>query len=141
MRLEANDLRDLQLLKYYRVVRRWFCKHYELNEADLELLIYFDCIGIFTRNDFVKGTYIYSWDKHRWERLVRDGWIVIYTHRNRTTIKYNKYKVSTKCKLIINRIYKILLNQEDLPQVKNKETYSSKVLDKAVDFMNTDKTR
>lgn len=146
MRLEPTDLREIQLLKYYRLVRKWACKTYNLKDADLELLIHFDCLGTFTRNDYIKGTYIYSWDKHRWERLRRDGWIEVYTKRNHTTIKFNVYKVSTKCKYIISRIYRILLGQEDLPvsrrSVFNKNnSYTDKVFNVAIDTMNKDLER
>ena len=89
MRIESSDLRELQLFKYYRLVRKWACKNNDLKEADLELLIYFDCIGIFSRKDYIDGVYTYSWDKHRWERLVREGWIHVFQKRNRTTNKYN----------------------------------------------------
>ena len=145
MRLEPSDLKDLQLLKYYRLIRRWACKTYKLKDADLELLIYFDCIGLFTRNDYIKGTYTYSWDKHRWERLVKDGWITVYQKRNRTTNKYNLYKISYKCKHLITRIYKILLGEEDISEtrsffVKNK-SYTDKVFGFAIDNMIKDKTR
>lgn len=146
MRLEPTDLREIQLLKYYRLVRKWACKTYNLKDADLELLIHFDCLGTFTRDDYIKGTYIYSWDKHRWERLRRDGWIEVYTKRNHTTIKFNVYKVSTKCKYIISRIYRILLGQEDLPMsrrsVFNKNnSYTDKVFNSAIDTMNKDLER
>ena len=40
MRLGPNDLRDINLLKYYRLVRKWACKTYGIKDADLELLIY-----------------------------------------------------------------------------------------------------
>ena len=43
MRLTSHDLRELQILKYYRLVRKWACKTYGLKDADLELLIYLDC--------------------------------------------------------------------------------------------------
>ena len=43
MRLTAQDLRDMNILKYYRLVRKWACKTYGLKDADLELLIYLDC--------------------------------------------------------------------------------------------------
>lgn len=43
MRLTPKDLKDMNLLKYYRLVRRWACKTYNLTDADLELLIYLDC--------------------------------------------------------------------------------------------------
>ena len=101
MRLDANDLRDMNLLKYYRLVRRWACKTYDLKD-------------LFTRNDFINGTYTYSWDKDRWERLRRDDWIDVFKERNRTSSKYAVYKVSTKGKRLISRIYRILLAQEDL---------------------------
>ena len=54
MKLSAIDIRDLNLLKYYRLIRKWACKTYSLNDADLELLIYLDCKKRFTRNDFIR---------------------------------------------------------------------------------------
>ena len=51
-RLEAGDIKDLNLLKHYRIIRKWACKNNGLNDADLELLIYLDCIDFFTIDDF-----------------------------------------------------------------------------------------
>ena len=88
-----------------------------------------------------------SWDKHRWERLVRNGWIVVWRKRNRTNQKYNIYKTSFKCKQLISRIYRILLGKEDLPTStqRNKimlgNTYTDKVLSKAIKLINKDKNR
>ena len=115
MRLTSKDLREMNLFKYYRLVRRWACKTYNLKDADLELLVYLDCKKLFTRNDFINGVYTYSWDKNRWERLRRNGWIDVFKERNRTTSKYAVYKTSNKCKLLIKRIYRIMLAEEDLP--------------------------
>ena len=146
MRLTAQDLRDLNILKYYRLTRKWVCKTYGLNDADLELLIYLDCKGRFTRNEFIEGVYPYSWDKHRWERLKREGWIEVWRHRNRTTIKYSIFKTSFKCSQVISRIYRILLGEEDPPFTernifyKNK-SYTDKVMNKALDDMIRDKDR
>ena len=146
MRLTAQDLRDLNILKYYRLTRKWVCKTYGLTDADLELLIYLDCKGRFTRNDFIEGVYTYSWDKHRWERLKKEGWIEVWRHRNRTTIKYSVFKTSFKCSQIISRIYRILLGEEDPPFTernifhKNK-SYTDKVMTKAIDDMIKDKDR
>jgi hypothetical protein len=146
MRLTAQDLRDLNILKYYRLTRKWVCKTYGLTDADLELLIYLDCKGRFTRNEFIEGVYTYSWDKHRWERLKKEGWIEVWRHRNRTTIKYSVFKTSFKCSQIISRIYRILLGEEDPPFTernifhKNK-SYTDKVMTKALDDMIKDKDR
>lgn len=146
MRLTAQDLRDLNILKYYRLTRKWVCKTYGLNDADLELLIYLDCKGRFTRNEFINGTYTYTWDKHRWERLKREGWIEVWRHRNRTTIKYSIFKTSFKCSQVISRIYRILLGEEDPPfterNIFNKnKSYTDKVMIKALDDMIKDKDR
>ena len=146
MRLTAKDLRELNILKYYRLTRKWVCKTYGLTDADLELLIYLDCKGRFTRNEFINGTYTYTWDKHRWERLKREGWIEVWRHRNRTTIKYSVFKTSFKCSQIISRIYRILLGEEDPPfterNIFNKnKSYTDKVMTKAIDDMIKDKDR
>jgi len=146
MRLSASDIRDMNLFKYYRLFRKWACKTYDLKDADLELLIYLDCKSHFTRNDFIEGVYTYSWDKARWERLRNEGWIDVWRHRNRTSIKYSVYKTSFKCKQLISRIYRILLAEEDLPTSErskfyNNKSYTDKVYNKAIDDMIKDKDR
>jgi len=146
MRLTATDLREMNLFKYYRLVRKWACKTYNILDADLELLIYLDCKEHFTRNDFIEGTYTFSWDKARWERLRADGWIDTWRYRNRTTIKYSVFKTSYKAKRLITRMYNIMLGEEDMPITeaskfyKNK-TYTDKVYNKAIDDMIKDKDR
>jgi hypothetical protein len=146
MRISAQNLRELKLLKYYRLIRKWACKTYNLKDADLELLIYLDCKERFTRNEFIYGSYTMSWDKNRWERLRKDGWIDVWRHRNRTTIKYSIYKTSFKCSQLISRIYRIMLGQEDLPTSERSvfyenKSYTDKVYNKAIDDMIKDKDR
>ncbi len=140
MRISAQNLRELKLLKYYRLIRKWACKTYNLKDADLELLIYLDCKERFTRNEFIDGSYTMSWDKNRWERLRQEGWIETWRHRNRTTIKYSIYKTSSKCSQLISRIYRIMLGQEDLPTSERSvfyenKSYTDKVYNKAIDDM------
>ena len=40
MRISADDFRELNLMKYYRLIRKWACKTHSLKDADLELLVY-----------------------------------------------------------------------------------------------------
>ncbi len=147
MRLEASDIKNLNLLKHYRIIRKWACKNNDLNDADLELLIYFDCMDLFTREDFKIGTYSYSWDNRRWNRLLKEGWIIVWRQHNRTTQKYNIYKVSFKCKQLISRMYRIMLGKEDIPTSMRRNpamkriSYSDKVLATAIENVNKDKTR
>ena len=142
-KLTSSDLRELKLLKHYRIIRKWACKTSNLNDADLELLIYLESIDLFTKDDFKKGTYSYSWDNRRWNRLLKQGWITVWRERNRTIQKYHIYKVSTKCKQLISRMYRIMLGEEDMPTKKfeNKSRYSLTVLKTAIQNVNKDKTR
>ena len=137
----------MNLLKHYRVIRKWACRNNGLNDADLELLIYFDCMEFFTKHDFKIGTYAYSWDNRRWNRLLKEGWIVVWRTRNRTTQKYNIYKVSFKCKQLISKMYRIMLGEEDIPSSEKRnsimrgKTYTDKVLQTAIHNVNKDKNR
>ena len=143
-KLEAIELKNLNVLKHYRIIRKWASKNNDLREADLELLIYLDCIDLFTKKDFELGVYSYSWDNRRWSRLLNGDWIKVWRTRNRTTQKYNIYKVSFKGKQLINRIYKIMLGEEDLPtsarrnSIIKRKTYMDKVLTKAIYEVNKD---
>jgi hypothetical protein len=145
-RLEANDIKNLSLLKHYRIIRRWACRNNGLSDADLELLIYLDCIGLFNRLDFIDGAYSYSWDNRRWARLKANDWINVFAKRNRTTTKSNVYKVSFKGKQLINKIYRIMLGEEDIPTSKKRNVimkgkrYSDKVLIKSIKNVNNDKS-
>jgi len=147
MRLEPKDVRSSNLLKHYRIIRKWACKNYNLNDADLELLIYFDCMDLFTREDFKIGTYSYSWDNRRWNRLLKEDWITVWRKHNRTTQKYNIYKVSFKCKQLISRMYRIMLGEEDIPtslhrnKIMKGKTYMDKVMITSIKHVNKDKNR
>ena len=146
-KLDARDVKDLNLLKHYRIIRKWACKNNDLNDADLELLIYFDCMEFFSKHDFELGTYSYSWDNRRWNRLLKEDWIVVWRHRNRTTQKYNIYKVSFKCKQLVSRMYRIMLGEDDIPtsdrrnKLINGDSYTDKVLTQAIYNVNKDKER
>ena len=131
---------NLKLLKHYRIIRKWACKTNNLNDADLELLIYLESIDLFTKDDFKKGTYSYSWDNRRWNRLLKQGWITVWRERNRTTQKYNIYKVSIKCKQLTSRMYRIMLGEENMPTTKIKSnSYINKVTITSINYANSDK--
>ncbi len=146
-RLDAGDIKNMNLLKHYRIIRRWACKNNHLNDAELELLIYLDCFGLFNKNDFKLGCYSYSWDNRRWNKLLKQGWIIVWRERNRTTQKYNIYKTSLKCQQLIKRIYRIMLGEEDIPTSTRRNiimkggSYIDKVLMTSIKNVNTDKNR
>ena len=145
--MKSADLKELNLLKHYRIIRKWASKASDIKEAELELLIYLEAIDKFTKQDFKTGTHAYSWDNRRWNKLLKEGWIVVWRQRNRTTQKYNIYKVSFKCKQLISRMYRIMLGEEDIPEttrsnsIMNRSSYSEKVLSTSITNLNKDKTR
>ncbi len=142
-KLTSSDIKHFKLFKHYRIIRKWASKSYNILEADLELLIYLESIDHFTKNDFKKGTYSYSWDNRRWNRLLKEGWITVWRERNRTTQKYHIYKVSVKCKQLTSRMYRIMLGEEDMSKnrIKDNNRYTYKVTKVAVDYVNKDKLR
>jgi hypothetical protein len=146
-RLDARDVKDMGLLKHYRIIRKWACKNNNLNDADLELLIYLDCMEHFSKQDFKTGSYSYSWDNRRWNKLLKDDWIKVWRRRNRTTQLYNIYQISFKGKQLINRIYRTMLGEEDIPtssrrnKIISGNSYTDKVLTTAIYNVNNDKQR
>jgi hypothetical protein len=146
-KLTSSDLKDLNLLKHYRIIRKWVSKTCDLKEADLELLFYLEAIDFFTKQDFKEGTHSYSWDNRRWNRLLKEDWITVWRKRNRTTQKYHIYKVSFKGKQLLSRIYRIMLGEEDIPEttrankIMKRESYMDKVLATSITYLNKDKTR
>ena len=147
MRLDVEDIKKLNVLKHYRIIRKWACRNNNLTDAELELLIYLDSLDLFTKKDFEAGVYTFSWNNRRWNKLIQDDWIQVWRARNRTTQKYNIYKTSFKFKQLISRIYKIMLGYEDVPVSKRRnkimqgKTYMDKVLQTAINNINKDKTR
>ena len=92
------------------------------------------------------GVYTYSWAKASLDTLRQDGWIDTWRHRNLTTLNYSVYKTSYRCKQLINRIYRILLGEEDMHTSErsilyNNKSYTDKVYNKAIDGMIKDKNR
>lgn len=146
IRLTSSELKELNVFKHYRIIRKWVSREYNIKEADLELLMYLNAIDLFTKQDFKTGVYSYSWDNRRWNRLLKEDWIVVWRKRNRTTQKYHIYKTSFKFKQLQNRIYRIILGEEDIPTTKNNsimkgESYMDKVLKKSIINLNQDKKR
>ena len=141
-KLEARDLKDLNLLKHDRIIRKWACKNNGLTDSDLELLIYLDCIDLFTIQDFKDGTFYYNWDKMRFYRLQSQEWLTKVHKGNGRLGDHNKYTVSSKGQRLIARIYRILIGKEKLPEsarrskIMRKETYIDKVYAQAINKFN-----
>ena len=74
---EIYDRKDpkYDYLKFWRVVRYWAKQKYGITTADLDMLLFLHSEGLFTRVQCENYGSLMSWDKQRFEKLLRDGWI------------------------------------------------------------------
>jgi hypothetical protein len=102
-------------LKNWALIRKWAIIKNELkSNADLEMLLFLYSEKLFTRTQFSEYAKFLSWDKDRFNRLLREDWIYIWRHRNHQ--ETHLYEVSYKGKKMINSIYKKLLGLEPIPE-------------------------
>jgi hypothetical protein len=97
-------------LKYYRVIRYFFCAKYNLSYPELEMLFFLEDEKYFSRQDFNDYNELFSWDKKRFEKLRQEEWISTF----RKPYKKIKamYMVSQKGKRLIDSFYKKLAGEE-----------------------------
>jgi len=107
MKSNANDF-----LKYWRVIRYFVKAKYGLSTADLEMLLFLYSEELFTKKKFSEFNSLLSWDKNRFERLVKEGWVDVFRKRKVSTRSI--FELSFKSQRMITSIYK-KLNGEEIP--------------------------
>ena len=115
-------------LQNYRLISRVFCVLNDLIVSDLDLLLYLSPIKYFTIDDFKTGQTTMSWDKARFYRLLKQGWLKKIHSGSGRVGGHSKYVVSMKGKLLIKRIGRVIDGNEDLPIIKNPKGYKQKIL-------------
>jgi len=132
-------------LKFFRVVRFWAKRTHGVGLADLELLLFLYSKGLFKRADFDEFAEIFPWEKARFERLRKDGWISVW----RKYDGYNAalYELSYKGKRLCLSVYKKLSGEEKIaespgvnPIFKKNPPYTDKVYKRAIKSMNKSTT-
>ena len=69
---------DKDYLKYWRVIRYYVQARYELSTPELEMLLFLYSEKYFDRDKFSEFDALLSWNKGRFEKLRKDGWMVGY---------------------------------------------------------------
>tara|TARA_R110000803_G_scaffold23681_4_gene57829 strand:- start:71 stop:511 length:441 start_codon:yes stop_codon:yes gene_type:complete len=108
MRLPPNDY-----LKYWRVIRYFIQAKYKISTAELDVLLFLYSEKYFNKTKFNEFDELISWDVNRFDKLLRDGWIVVF-RRNKgkqTTL----YEVSYKGRRMLGSMYK-KLSGEEIPE-------------------------
>lgn len=127
-------------LKYWRVIRQYVKIKYGLTQSDLDILLFLKSEGYFSKDKFKEFDKILSWEEHRFDRLLRDGWVEVF--RKRKGKRKGLYSLSYKSQRVLTSIYK-KLNGEELPTSPSQNpmflkntSYSNKMYRQAIENMN-----
>lgn len=103
-------------MKYYRVIRRYYCQMHKIDQNDLDMLFFIHDEKYFSLNRFKEFNRLLTWDFKRLKRLVADGWIN-YTPGLTKYAEKNVYEASMKTQRVITNVYKAL-NGDIFPNEK-----------------------
>jgi hypothetical protein len=123
---------SLDVLKYWRIIRRTVCRRNKLREPELDMLLFLYSEGLFNYYKFVEYGNFFGWDRKRFLKLREGGWIHLY--RDKMGGEHRLYEVTRKCRYMLTEMYKNLNFQEEICTIPAKnpifrrETYSDKIL-------------
>ena len=90
-------------LKYWRVVRYFIRAKYGVGTSDLDLLLFLYSETYFSKDKFNEFDELLSLEENRFDRLLRDGWIVVFRKRSGKTKAL--YEISYKGRRMIGSMY------------------------------------
>ena len=128
-------------LKYWRVVRYFIKAKYKLTQEDLDMLLFLYSEKYFDKSKFKEFNNLLGWNKNRFEKLKRQGWIDVikpYKFGGPKAL----YGVSFKCAKMLDSVYD-KLEGGPIPMAKSKNPiflaqvgYSDKMYRKMIEKMN-----
>jgi uncharacterized protein YqgQ len=137
--------KEHDFLKYWRIVRYYITRQYDISYPELELLLYLYDEGVFTKTDFKEFEECMSWRKGRFEELMDKG--LIRKWRDRKGAGHaNLYELTQKARLICNQAYKKLTQEEAISEDKYRNevfrsnNYMDKIYRRLIKKMNEKKT-
>lgn len=65
-------------LKFYRIIRYYICRKYQINEVELELMLFLRGEKYFTKKHAEQWKDVLGWDKERFGKMLQNGWIEVY---------------------------------------------------------------
>jgi hypothetical protein len=126
-------------LKYWRVIRQYVKIKYELNQADLDMILFLYSEVYFSKDKFTEFTRLVGWDSKRFKRLQSQGLIESFRKYDPQTKRRAVYKLSYKATRMVNMIYKYLRGEEIIsesykknPLFKKNKRYRDAVMRGAV---------
>lgn len=112
-------------LKYWRVIRQYVKIKYNLTQADLDMILFLYSEKYFDRDKFKEFDSLLGWDVMRFQRLLKEQWIVIFRKR----LKNHKvvYQISDKSVNLVRLIYKKLSGEEIPVSVSHNKMFAKNV--------------
>lgn len=78
-------------LKYWRVIRYFVQRKYDLSVADLEVLLFLYSERYFSKDKFDEFDELLSWDVKRFDSLLTRGWITVLENVSAARARYMKF--------------------------------------------------
>ena len=134
--------RKYNFLKYWRIVRYYIKRKYELSESDLEMLLFLYDEGRFDSKDFKEYANIMNWDSERFWRMRENELIIVWRKKNEVANRKAIYELSAKAKKIVLMVYKRLLLEEPFSEnprhnpIMKGDSYTDRVYRMAIKKMN-----
>ncbi len=131
----------MNYLKYWRVIRYFIRAKYGISTADLEMMLFLYDEPYFTKAKFAEFNKVFSWDKDRFDRLIKNGWVEKVSVESKSRL--GVYNLTYKAKRIIGYIYSLLNGTEfpedatNNPVFKRKVSYTDKVYRNAMMEINS----
>ena len=136
-----KNKRQRDYMKYWRVIRYFVKRKYNLNTDDLDMLFFLYSEEYFNVDKFKEFNTILSWNRNRFEKLRREGWIDVikpYKFGGPEAL----YGLSFKCTKMLDSVYN-KLEGGPIPMAKTKNPiflaqvgYSDKMYRKMIEKMN-----
>ena len=112
-------------LKYWRVVRQFVKRKWDLSAADLDVLLFLYSEDHFSQDRFMEYESIISWDSKRFKRMLADGWISVF--RPRTGNQKTLYQISWRGSQVVDFVYEKLAHSTPFPPIKRKQHYVTRL--------------
>jgi hypothetical protein len=90
-------------MKYWRVVRVYFCRKYNITTQDLEMLMFLYSEKYFTRKKFREYESVFPFSRKRLTKLAEQGFIERFATKSRN--ERIMYAVSEKTNRLVKSIY------------------------------------
>tara|TARA_R100001224_G_C3966583_1_gene131005 strand:- start:26 stop:475 length:450 start_codon:yes stop_codon:yes gene_type:complete len=100
-------------LKYWKVIKYWALRKYEITTGELELMLFLYSEHLFNKTKFEEYNELMSWNNNRFYDLIKKGWI--HKWRPKKGKEAALYELTYKGKRMINNVY-AKLNGEDIPE-------------------------